>query len=114
MKEIKAYVHRHRIADVVAALKASTAWSATGDGDHNLTVYMVKGSLLPVSDAERSFSVEVGDEVINEYKVELHCSDAYVDELVHVIDRVARTGQVGSGWIYVTEIERAIPIGTAR
>jgi len=46
MKEIKAYVHSNRIADVIAALKASSVWSAGGNGDHNLTVYMVKGSLV--------------------------------------------------------------------
>ena len=28
MKEIKAYVHRSRVADVIAALKASPAWAA--------------------------------------------------------------------------------------
>ena len=110
MKEIKAYVHRNRIADVISALKASTAWSAGGSGDHNLTVHMVKGSLVPLDDAERRYSVDLGDEVVNEYKLELHCSDEYVDELVEVIGRVARTGQPGSGWIYVLEIAKAIRV----
>ena len=54
MKEIKAYVHRNRVADVIAALKASPAWNASKTGrQHNLTLYMVKGSLLPLDDAER-------------------------------------------------------------
>lgn len=110
MKEIKAYVHSNRIADVISALKSSAAWSAGGSGDHNLTVYMVKGSLLPLDDAERRYSVELGEEVVNEYKLELHCSDEYVDELVDVITQVARTGQVGSGWIYVTEIVKAVRV----
>lgn len=111
MKEIKAYVHSNRIADVIAALKASSAWSAGGSsGDHNLTVYMVKGSLVPLDDAERRYSVELGDEVVNEYKLELHCSDEYADELVEVISHVAHTGQVGSGWIYVMDIAQAIRV----
>ena len=33
MKEIKAYVHSNRIADVIAALKASPVWSVGGNGD---------------------------------------------------------------------------------
>lgn len=111
MKEIKAYVHSNRIADVISALKASSVWSAGGNGDHNLTVYMVKGSLLPLDDSEKRYSVELGEEVVNEYKLELHCSDEYADELVEVISRVARTGQVTAGWVYVIDIAQAIRVG---
>lgn len=111
MKEIKAYVHRNRIADVIAALKASRAWSASaGGGDHNLTVYMVKGSLVPLDDAERRYAVDLGEETVNEYKLELHCSDESVDELVEVIGRAAHTGQPGSGWIYVIDIAQALRV----
>lgn len=110
MKEIKAYVHRNRIAAVISALKASDAWSAAESGDHNLTVYMVKGSLLPLEGGERRYSLDLGDAVINEYKLELHCSNAHVADLVHVIHAAARTGQPSSGWIYVADIVDAIAI----
>lgn len=111
MKEIKAYVHGNRIADVISALKESSAWSASGSGDHNLTVYMVKGSLVPLDEAEKRYSVELGEEMVNEYKLELHCSDDFADELVQVISRVARTGQVTAGWIYVIDIAQAVRVG---
>lgn len=40
MKEIKAYVHRSRIADVIAAVKATAAWgSALNDHRHAATCY---------------------------------------------------------------------------
>lgn len=110
MKEIKAYVHRNRIADVISALKASTAWGAAGGGDHNLTAYMVEGLVVPLDDAEKRYSVDLGDEVIYEYKLELHCIDEFADELVGVIRRVAQTGQKNSGWIYVVEIARAVAV----
>lgn len=110
MKEIKAYVHRSRIAAVIAALKASVAWNAAGSDEHNLTVYMVKGSLLALDDAERHYSLDLGDEVVNEYKLELHCEGEHVDELVEVIRTSAHTGQINSGWIYVTEIIKAVAI----
>lgn len=113
MKEIKAYVHANRIGPVIAALKGSAAWDgATGlsKDTHNLTVYVVKGSLVPVNERERHYSVELGDEVVNEYKLELTCEDQHVDELVETIRTFARTGQANAGWIFVTEVARAVPI----
>lgn len=110
MKEIKAYVHRNRIADVISALKGSTSWAAAGSSEHNLTAYMVKGSLVPLDDGERHYSLDLGDEVVNEYKLELHCADQHVDELVNTIRVAGRTGQANSGWIYVTDIATALPI----
>lgn len=110
MKEIKAYVHRSRVADVIAALKGSAAWNAAGNGEHNLTVYMVKGVLLTLDDSERHYSLDLGDEVVNEYKLELHCEGEHVDELVETIRMSAHTGQANAGWIYVADIARAMPI----
>jgi nitrogen regulatory protein P-II 1 len=111
MKEIKAYVHRNRVADVIAAVKASSAWtSATQAHGRNLAVYMVKGSLLPLADGERHYSLDLGDEVVNEYKLELLCEDAEVDELVGAICSAARTGQRQAGWVTVTTLAQAIAI----
>ena len=76
MKEIKAYVHLHRsrIADVIAALKDSPACGGErGGGRHNLAVDIVKGSLLPLDSDEQHYSMDLGDEVVNEYKLELLC-----------------------------------------
>jgi nitrogen regulatory protein P-II 1 len=51
MKEIKAYIHNHRIADVIRALKESGQCNAnTGAGCRNLSVVAVK-SLLKALDA---------------------------------------------------------------
>lgn len=114
MKEIKAYVHANRIGAVIAALKGSSAWDGAvgrgGTDTHNLTVYVVKGSLLPVDERERHYSIELGDEVVNEYKLELTCADEHADELVEVIRTSARTGQPNAGWVFVTEVARAVPI----
>lgn len=110
MKEIKAYVHRNRIAHVVASLKESAAWSATGSGDHNLTVYMVKGSILPIDDTEIQFSMDVGDQMINEFKLELYCGDDHAAELAQIIRGAAHTGGGQSGWVYISEIQQALPI----
>ncbi|MEO6744574.1 MAG: P-II family nitrogen regulator [Caldimonas sp.] len=111
MKEIKAYVHRNRIADVIAALKDSAAWGgAAGDRKHNLSVYIVKGSLLPLDRDETHYSVDLGDEVVNEYKIELLCEEGEVDALIDTLTLAARTGQAVAGWVTVSELSRAVPI----
>jgi nitrogen regulatory protein P-II 1 len=90
--------------------KGLLAWSAASSGEHNLTVYLVKGSMLPLKQGERHYSLDLGDEVINEYKLELISNDEHVEELVNVIRTSARTGQSNSGWIYVSEIAQVVPV----
>ena len=108
MKEIQAYVHRSRIADVVEALKGSTAPDDTsGGGYHNLAVYVVKGSLAALDAQEQHYSLDLGSAVIDEYKLELICEDADVDAIVALIKTAAHTGQTPSGWLYVVDVVRA-------
>ena len=111
MKEIKAYVHRSRIADVIAALKDSPAWGGQRGGRrHNLAVYIVKGSLLPLDSDEQHYSMDLGDEVVNEYKLEVLCEDGEVEPLMAAITEAARTGQAIAGWITVIDVVSATPI----
>ncbi len=111
MKEIKAYVHRSRIADVIAALKDCPVWGGEHRGHrHNLAVYLVKGSLLAQDSDEQHYSIDLGDEVVNEYKLELLCEDSEVDELVAALHAAARTGQTVAGWITVTDLARVVSI----
>lgn len=102
MKEIKAFIHGNRIADVVRALKDA--------GFQNLSVIDVKGLLKALDTREQNYSVEVGEKVITEAKLELVCEDGRVDEAVRLIRDNARTGQALAGWIYVSEIIDALPI----
>jgi len=112
MKEIKAYVHRSRVAGVIQALKESGLCDFGGQsGGRNVTVYEVKGSLEPLDDDEQHYSVDLAEAVIHEYKLELICEDALADRLVEVIRKTARTGQDNAGWICVVDLERVVPIG---
>lgn len=112
MKEIKAYIHNHRIADVIRALKESgLLCSADGTpGCSSLAVVPAKILLKAMDTQEQHYSIELAEEIINESKLELVCEDHQVDELVEVIGRAARTGQAEAGWIYVTDIIQAIPV----
>jgi nitrogen regulatory protein P-II 1 len=52
VNEIKAYVHRNRVADVVSAL--------TNAGFNNLSVIDVQGFLKALDSKEQHYSVEIG------------------------------------------------------
>ena len=111
MKEIKAYIHNHRIADVIRTLKESGQCDADlAKGCRNLSVTGVRTLLKPVDTSERHYAVDLAEEVINESKLELICEDDQVDELVGIIARTARTGQADPGWIYVSDIIQAVPV----
>ncbi|MBZ0092934.1 MAG: P-II family nitrogen regulator [Sulfuricellaceae bacterium] len=109
MKEIKAYIHNHRIGDVIRALKDSGQCNANA-GCRNLTVIQVQSLLKAVDAREQHYSIELAEAVINESKLELICEDHQVDELVGIIGRAARTGQAEAGWIYVSDIIQAVPV----
>lgn len=104
MKEIKAFIHRNRAADVIRALK--------GAGYGNLSVVDVKGMLAALDERERDYSIELGEETITEVKLEVVCEDENrTAEAVRLIQENAKTGQPEAGWIYISEIQAALPIG---
>jgi nitrogen regulatory protein P-II 1 len=102
-REVKAFIHRNRVADVVTALNNA--------GFHNITVVDVQGMLKALSSQEQHYSVEIGQKVVNEVKLELVCdNETRVAEAVQAIRENAKTGQPSAGWIYITEIQSAIEI----
>lgn len=102
MKEIKAFIHRNRIADVVHALRAA--------GFENISVVDVKGMLKALDSREQRYSIEIGEKVITEVKLELVCPDDAANRVIGLIRKEARTGQENAGWIYVSSIDASIPI----
>lgn len=74
MKEIKTYIHNHRIGDVIRALKESGQCNANV-GCRILGVIPVQ-SLLKVADArEQHYSIWLAEAVITESRLELLCED---------------------------------------
>ncbi|NOT15776.1 MAG: P-II family nitrogen regulator, partial [Methylotenera sp.] len=49
--------------------------------------------------------------VINEFKIEILCHEEAVANLVEVIQRVGHTGDHEEGWIIVTDVLSAVPVG---
>jgi nitrogen regulatory protein P-II 1 len=54
--------------------------------------------------------MDLGDEVVNEYKLELLCEDDEVEPLKAAISAAAHTGQAVAGWITVIDLVSATPI----
>ena len=102
MKQLKAFVHRNRMGDIVHALDAA--------GFTRLSLFDVKGMLQALSTREQEYSVELGEKMINEVQLELFCEDDEVEAAIAIFSKVARTGKPDAGWIYVSEIGQSIRI----
>lgn len=108
MKGIKAFIHRSSIADVVYALKSA--------GFVQMSFIDVQGTLKSLSDAEREYSLEIGQEVITAIKLELFCEDAEIETAIEIIRKEAITSQPITGWLYVSDtvavsLESSLPYG---
>lgn len=106
MKEIKAFIHRNRVGDVMHALSQSGFCS----GNCNLSVIDVKGTLAALDGTEQDFSIEMGGGIVTEAKLELVCDDERADAAVELIRENGRTGQASAGWIFVIDISAAYRI----
>ena len=106
MKQIKAFVHRNRVSDLIHALEAG--------GFKRLSLFDVKGLLRALSAREQQYSVEFGDQVISEVQMELFCEDEELTRAVEIFQSVGRTGQIEAGWVYISNVEQAFAIGDAR
>lgn len=100
MKQVKAFIHPHRVADVVHRLTAA--------GFARLTLFDVRGLLQALDKREQRYSVEVGDSVIDEVQLELACEDAGVEKAVSLIRESAGSGD---GWVYVLPVEAVYRLG---
>lgn len=103
MKLIKAFVHHVRCAPIVDALADA--------GFRNVTLQTVTGMLKPISDNEQNYSTGVSGLVISEARLSLVCEDDEVEAVTELIRSVARIGNQLSGWVYVSPVEQALPIG---
>src|SRR3546814_20416017 len=91
MKQIKAFVHRNRAADLVHELEAAVF--------RRLSVFDVKGLLWALSAREQQYSVEFGDPVISEMQMELFCEESEVDRAVEILRRQGNNGHTHAAWV---------------
>ena len=106
MKKIEAYIRDNKFEEVKNALikvgiKGITAYPVIGRGNQ-----IGKG----VSDSQSGIITE--DILIPKRKVELFCIEEELNMILEVIQEKARTGKVGDGKIFISDVSDVIKIRT--
>ena len=104
MKMITAIIKPFKLDDVREAV--------TEMGIQGITVTEVKGFGRQRGHTELYRGAEYVVDFLPKAKIELAVADDIADQVIEAITNNARTGKVGDGKIFVTEIEQAIRIRT--
>jgi len=104
MKKIEAIIKPFKLDEVKDALHEI--------GLQGLTVIEAKGFGRQKGHTELYRGAEYVVDFLPKVKVEVVCSDDMLDRAVEAIQAAARTGRIGDGKIFVSNIEGAIRIRT--
>jgi nitrogen regulatory protein PII len=104
MKKIEAIIKPFKLEDVKEAL--------SGLGVQGMTVSEVKGFGRQKGHTEIYRGSEYVVDFLPKIKIELVLGDAQAQSAVDAIVKAARTGKIGDGKVFVTNIENAIRIRT--
>jgi nitrogen regulatory protein P-II 1 len=104
MKKIEAFIKPFKLDDVKSALMEI--------GVKGITVSEVKGFGRQKGHTELYRGSEYHVDFLPKSKLEVVVPDSQVDPVVEVIAKVARTGQIGDGKIFILSVEDAIRIRT--
>ncbi|MBT1443509.1 nitrogen regulatory protein P-II [Shewanella sp. JM162201] len=104
MKKVEAIIKPFKLDDVREALAEI--------GITGMTVSEVKGFGRQKGHTELYRGAEYMVDFLPKVKIELVIQDELLDQALDVIVDTARTGKIGDGKIFVTEVERVIRIRT--
>lgn len=104
MKLVMAIIRPHKLQEVKDALSEL--------GLAGLTVTEVRGHGRQRGQVEKYRGLEYTIDLLPKVKVEVVCDDQRKDEVIEVIMRAARTGEIGDGKIFVLPIEDSIRVRT--
>ncbi|WP_260483753.1 P-II family nitrogen regulator [Sphingomicrobium flavum] len=104
MKKIEAIIKPFKLDDVKDALSDANV--------SGLTVTEVKGFGRQKGHTELYRGAEYVVDFLPKVKVEVVVEDDQADRVVEAIEHAARTGRIGDGKIFVTNVEQAIRIRT--
>jgi len=104
MKKVEAIVKPFKLDEVREALSEI--------GVTGLTVTEVKGFGRQKGHTELYRGAEYVVDFLPKVKVEVVLGDALVERAIEAIVKVARTGKIGDGKIFVTEVEQVVRIRT--
>ena len=104
MKKIEALIRHFKLEEVKKAL--------TECGVKGMTITEVRGFGRQKGHTEVYRGAEYTVDFVPKIKVELAVSDAELSKVVETITRVAKTGQVGDGKIFVSNLDDVVRIRT--
>ncbi|MDD5211763.1 MAG: P-II family nitrogen regulator [Sulfuricurvum sp.] len=104
MKKIEAVIKPFKLEDVKDALAEI--------GITGMTVSEVKGYGRQKGHSELYRGAEYVVDFIPKIKMEMVVDDSMVDQVINTVVEAARTGKIGDGKIFVTDISRIIRIRT--
>ncbi len=104
MKLITAVIKPFKLEDLREALDRI--------GVHGMTVNEVKGYGRQKGHTEIYRGAEYEVRFLPKVRIEIAVPDNRAGDVVETVERVARTGQIGDGKIFVTSLERAVRIRT--
>ncbi len=105
MKKIEAIIKPFKLEDVKDAL--------TEKGINGMTVSEVKGYGRQQGHSELYRGAEYVVDFLPKIKIELVVTTEQVDEITSAIVEAAKTGKIGDGKIFVSDIDKAIRIRTS-
>jgi len=104
VKIVSAVIKPFRLDDVRSAL--------SDIGINGLTVYEVKGFGRQKGHTELYRGAEYVVDYIPKVKIEVAIDDDLTDQVIDTIIEAARTGKIGDGKIFVTNLESVVRIRT--
>jgi nitrogen regulatory protein P-II 1 len=104
MKKIEAIVRHHKLDAVKESLVKL--------GLHGMTITEVRGFGRQKGHTETYRGTEYTVDFVPKVKIEVVADDPLVDKVVAAIADTARTGQIGDGKIFVSDLQDVIRIRT--
>ena len=104
MKKIEAVIRPGKLEDIKEALNKYNI--------NGLTISQVMGCGLQKGRKEYYRGTEVTMNLLPKIKIEAVVKDEHLEEVIRIIGREAKTGEVGDGKIFIYNVEDAIRIRT--
>lgn len=104
MKKVEAIIRPSKLDDIKEALGRF--------GIHGMTVTEVVGCGLQKGKKEIYRGTEYTINLLPKIKIEIVIRDKWLDEVMELITKTARTGEIGDGKIFIYDISNAVKIRT--
>ena len=100
------------VSAIIKSFKLEAVQEALGNLGFSLTATEVKGFGRQKGHTELYRGIEYDVEFVPKTKIEIAIDDAKLEEVIDTINRIAKTGKIGDGKIFVFELEDVVRIRT--